>query len=439
MARLDASQLRYLSARDIRVLTAVEMGMKNHAYVPLQLITSISRVRPGYVPRIITNLLKLKLLSHQGGRGDGYALTYTGYDYLALYTLVKRGRIVSIGDKLGVGKEADIYRCEDAVTGEVRILKFLRIGRTSFRQVKNLRDWHEGRSHASWLYLCRLAALKEFAYMRALHDRGFPTPTPIDVNRHCVMMSVAPGSPLRTFGSFEDPQQLYDKLTGLIVQLARWGLVHGDFNEFNIMIDPEQFDADDCPLFTIIDFPQMISTGHKLAEVQFARDIGCIVEFFRRKAQWAPGYVPTWSDVMAGVEAASANADADADAEASEPEEISDDADDASPSAPPAALGSTAAMSFSEAVAASGFNPAMLDRVGDMVQAEQALDEAADAAGAHRTADADADADADAGRGSTPTGKAQGPAANKTRRTRKDWTDRYASLPGDGDIDPFAY
>jgi len=45
----------------------------------------------------------------------------------------------------------------------------------------------------------------------------------------------------------------------LIVRLAQYGLIHGDFNEFNIMITD-----DDKPI--LIDFPQMISTSHANAE-----------------------------------------------------------------------------------------------------------------------------------------------------------------------------
>ena len=41
----------------------------------------------------------------------------------------------------------------------------------------------------------------------------------------------------------------------LLVRLASHGLLHCDFNEFNIIINDE-----DKP--TLIDFPQMVSTSH---------------------------------------------------------------------------------------------------------------------------------------------------------------------------------
>jgi RIO kinase 2 len=54
--------------------------------------------------------------------------------------------------------------------GEVFALKLHRLGRTSFRAVKSKRDYLGGRSSFSWLYLSRLAALKEYAFMKV---RGF--------------------------------------------------------------------------------------------------------------------------------------------------------------------------------------------------------------------------------------------------------------------------
>ena len=56
--RLDLSALRYLSHDDFRVLTAIEMGMRNHEIVPVELIQSISKIKKVNTARIISNLLK---------------------------------------------------------------------------------------------------------------------------------------------------------------------------------------------------------------------------------------------------------------------------------------------------------------------------------------------------------------------------------------------
>lgn len=46
------------------------------------------------------------------------------------------------------------------------VLKFHRLGRTSFRRLKEKRDYHKKRKACSWLYLSRLAATKEYAYLK---------------------------------------------------------------------------------------------------------------------------------------------------------------------------------------------------------------------------------------------------------------------------------
>lgn len=50
--------------------------------------------------------------------------------------------------------------------GTVLAMKLHRLGRTSFRAVKSKRDYLRHRNSYNWLYLSRLAALKEFAFMK---------------------------------------------------------------------------------------------------------------------------------------------------------------------------------------------------------------------------------------------------------------------------------
>ena len=44
--------------------------------------------------------------------------------------------------------------------------------------------------------MSRLSALKEYAFMKALHEVGYPTPTPLAHSRHVVAMSLVRGCPL---------------------------------------------------------------------------------------------------------------------------------------------------------------------------------------------------------------------------------------------------
>lgn len=190
---------------------------------------------------------------------DGYRLTNSGYDYLALKALTARDVVSTFGNQIGVGKESNIYTVGDP-DGNTLCLKLHRLGRTCFRNIKDKRDYHQHRHKASWLYLSRISATKEFAYMKALHERGFPVPKPIDFNRHCVIMELIEGAPLINVAEVDNVEDLYDELMNLVVRLADCGVIHGDFNEFNIMLTNEG-----KPI--IIDFPQMISTNHANAEM----------------------------------------------------------------------------------------------------------------------------------------------------------------------------
>lgn len=279
---------------------------------------------------------------------EGFRLTYGGYDYLALHAFSLRGTVEALGRQIGVGKESDVYlvsgRAQSATEGdgsdnesvfdedvplETFVLKIERLGRTSFRSVKSNRDYMGNRKHVSWMYLSRLGAEKEWTFLKALHQHGFPTPRPIDWNRHCIVMSLVEGRPLEQiqWDDFEvdlSPTEriqvasyLFGMLMRLLVRIAEYGLVHGDFNEFNLLLTnaflasplsyleraalegDAEFDwQKDSPVI-MIDFPQMVSTQHANAEELFGRDVECLRLFFSRRFHFEASEWPVLSrDVL---------------------------------------------------------------------------------------------------------------------------------------------
>jgi RIO kinase 2 len=92
-------------------------------------------LKHGGLSRILSVLLRYKLVAHQNLEYNGYRLSYLGYDILALHTLCSRGTIASVGSQIGVGKESDIFEAQDADGNEV-VVKIHRLGRTSFRAVR---------------------------------------------------------------------------------------------------------------------------------------------------------------------------------------------------------------------------------------------------------------------------------------------------------------
>ena len=211
---------------------------------------------------------------------------------------MRRGTLYSTGNCIGVGKESDIHVVASS-TGAQFILKIHRLGRISFRSVKNNRDYLKHHSSASWMHMSRLSALKEFAFMKALKDNGFRVPEPVAQNRHTVVMELIDAFPLRQIQEVPNPAGLYAELIDIVLRLATFGLIHGDFNEFNILIREEETSGiekagnteteipdpkpDIILVPVIIDFPQMVSIDHTNAEMYFDRDIDCIKRFFERR------------------------------------------------------------------------------------------------------------------------------------------------------------
>ncbi|KAJ1333711.1 RIO kinase 2 [Microdochium nivale] len=305
--KLDSKAMRHLTADDWRVLQAAEQGSKNHELIPTPLIEKLARLRggAGSTRKSISALAKVGLIARvKEAKYDGYRLTYGGLDYLALHTYASKNQIYSVGTRIGVGKESDIMIVADD-KGTQKVLKIHRLGRISFRTVKSNRDYLRKNQSGSWMYLSRLAAEKEFAFMKALRDEGFLVPEPISQSRHTILMDLIDAFPLRQISRVPDPAALYAELIGVILRLAKHGLIHGDFNEFNILLKEEPATSDETPSAKgkepqssssteqqegpikvtpiIIDFPQMVSMDHENAEMYFDRDVACIKRFFERR------------------------------------------------------------------------------------------------------------------------------------------------------------
>lgn len=122
--KFDVGCMRYLSKDDYRVLVAVEMGMRNHELVPIELIANIAKLRHGGSHKILSTLLRYKLVAHAANQYNGYRLSYLGFDILALRALLGRGTIVSVGRQIGVGKES-VRLCRSLCIKSSIIFRFL--------------------------------------------------------------------------------------------------------------------------------------------------------------------------------------------------------------------------------------------------------------------------------------------------------------------------
>ncbi|XP_003374066.1 serine/threonine-protein kinase RIO2 [Trichinella spiralis] len=276
MPKLNAETVRYIESDDLRLLLGTELGMRKHEYVPQFLIVYFAKLKHGNMENKLYSLAKRGLIVFGKTKSCnfqiiyqmpllkifvldiGFRLSSLGYDCLALHALFKGEILTAIGNQIGTGKESDVMVAKDKSDRRV-ILKMHRLGRTSFRKIRECRNYHKGRCHMSWLYLSRLSAMAEYQFMKALHERNFPVPIPLGWNRHCVVMSHIDGVPLNHVHELKDPTKFCNKLLDFIVMLAKYGLIHGDFNPCNVMVTRNEEPV-------VIDFPQMMSTSHPEAE-----------------------------------------------------------------------------------------------------------------------------------------------------------------------------
>ncbi|KGG50494.1 hypothetical protein DI09_68p20 [Mitosporidium daphniae] len=297
--RLDTCNFGFLSKSDWRILYAIESESKTHEIVPIKLISKRTKLDPVSIDQACALLMRFKLLRREGevqhggasqencnmtgstsscidtnkdlassqhrrrGRKGiplgtlGYILGFGGLDYLALHFFKQKNSLSCISNsRLGVGKEADIHVGErlsptDGAFPKAIVVKFHRLGRTSFRSVRTKRDYHLGKGANASFHAC--------SCKRALYQLGFSVPIPVDHNRHAIVMERIDGLPLNQVTHLLDPQRLYHELVSMIVAIARLGLVHGDFNEFNVLVR----NRDESPV--LIDFPQMVSIKHRNA------------------------------------------------------------------------------------------------------------------------------------------------------------------------------
>jgi len=274
--RLSLKVYPQLEDEDFRILSAIELGMSSHAYTPIDYIVRLSGLHEKEVSYRLRRLNKLKLLLSNPSPKPSFAINSMAYDCLALRSLVKSGVIEAIGHPLAEGKESDVY-LGLASDGAKIVLKFLRIGRTSFRQTRKLRGYIEQRDHISWLYQCRLAAHREYEVLSSLYKLGVKVPKPIACNRHTLISSFFDGVELAFCKDIKYPRRI---LNDILYEARRVyveaSIIHCDLNEYNILVSSE---GDIC----LIDWPQYITSNHPGAVDYLKRDVRNILHFFERK------------------------------------------------------------------------------------------------------------------------------------------------------------
>jgi len=274
-----AETFRALGPADLRIMLGTELGMASREYVPVSRIVRYANLLEEEVSKRLPELVDKRLVVSGGRRALGYAgfrLSFLGYDCLALNALVKRGVVEALGSPLGLGKESDVYNARGRKGARI-VLKFHRLGRTSFRQTRRTRGYVADRSHTSWIYQARIAATREFVALKRARRAQVPVPRPISQNRHLIAMDLFHGSELSRTSSVPQPGDILRRVLFQLRCVFRDAhLVHGDLSEYNILVA-------ESGQFTLIDWPQSVARTDPRAQGLLMRDVSNLVRFFAKR------------------------------------------------------------------------------------------------------------------------------------------------------------
>jgi RIO kinase 2 len=269
---IAAGVVRVLEPEDFKLLKVFASGMKHHESITKEQIVSYSKLHRNSIDYRIGRLHEMKLL---GKNESGYTLLMAGLDAVALKIFADKNIIAGVGRPIGVGKESDVI---EAVTpsGQERAIKFFRIGRISFRDVRRKRTYGDNEGIHNWLMINIEAAKKEYDILQALRDTGIRIPITHYRALHSVVMNNIPGSMLVDLKTLNTPATTLQKILNDIRICYNNDIINCDISEYNTILD-------DNDKIWIIDWPQAVTRKHPNANDLIKRDVFNIVKFFNRR------------------------------------------------------------------------------------------------------------------------------------------------------------
>ena len=262
---------KQLQSNDFALLATIERWMRRYEFVPIDRLQASGKLSPKDTLYSLGRLNKFKLVMRRTGGRVGYKLLPAGSDALTLKSLVDNGVLEAFGTPLGIGKEADIY---DALAsdGTKVVVKFNRLGRTSFTRARSLRPY--SLKH-DWMYISRKAASREFEALQKLYPT-VAVPRPIALDRHVVVMGLIDGVELTNAKKISRAKNVLNEIIENIKRTYQLGIVHADLSEHNIVI---KLNGD----VLIIDWPQYLPAYQAHADEMLRRDIENVLKYFKRK------------------------------------------------------------------------------------------------------------------------------------------------------------
>lgn len=267
--KLSADSIWGISSEHKSILKAAEGFLQTHNYVQEHMIKDKARVKVNF-GQYLTDLITLKFIT-QNGRT--FKLSIPGYDCLAINSLRKLG-LRMVGGQIGIGKESDILLAN--YEGKDACLKIHRLGRHCFTKIQE----RGLKNEENWFLANKESARKEADFMKLFKDSDNPEinkriPQFYACNRHIIVMELLENYDTLYKVTVNNPEIISLRMLQFLKDLWDMGYAHGDFNEFNIMVNDDDI--------KVIDFPQCVPVTDEKALFYLKRDIECIHSFFWKK------------------------------------------------------------------------------------------------------------------------------------------------------------
>ncbi|RLG86635.1 MAG: serine/threonine protein kinase [Thermoprotei archaeon] len=269
---------RRLTNQDFKLLKLLERALFRFEYVPIEWIASRIDMPPKELDARLRKLRSFKVIRKHTTM-PAYRLTFLGLDCLALKELVDRNVVAALGDKIGVGKESDVYK---ALTPDNKLasIKFHRIGRTSFKKVVLHRDYGLKFERSDWLIRSIISGKRELEALRILNNVNALVPNALGGAKHAVVTEYLEGVELYEVKELLNPKDvLWNIIETIKKAYKEAGIIHGDLSEYNVLI----VISDEKEIPYIIDWPQWIAVVDPNAQNLLERDVRYIVRFFRKR------------------------------------------------------------------------------------------------------------------------------------------------------------
>lgn len=215
---------------------------------------------------------------------------------MILLQMINRGIVSEVHGAISTGKEANVYGAvaHDDATGD-EIQRAIKVYKTAIlvfkdreRYITGEHRFKSGAEKGNNRTMVKLWAEKEFRNLKRIYNAGIPSPEPLSLKLHVLVMGFLGNRKGWAYPRLRDAtlqgddvdeqwRRLYIQLLGVMRRMYKTcHLVHADLSEYNILYNEGKL--------YIIDVSQSVEPDHPRASDFLRMDIKNVGDFFRRKS-----------------------------------------------------------------------------------------------------------------------------------------------------------